>query len=95
MQVGVFFVQGVAHHRAAIRNSQHSLNGSEADRWCKGVEVVEPMYVCEAACNQPRLVFVEAPICIPLGDKDLLARKQIIAPRDKAPLKHTLRIHCY
>ena len=47
------------------------------------------MHLRETAHNQPCIVFVETPICIPLGDKDPLARNQITPPRDKAPLEHT------
>ena len=62
VQEGGIYVQRVAHHAAAICNSHHGSNGSEAHRRCKGVEVVEPMHMCEAARNQPRLILVEAPI---------------------------------
>ena len=71
-------VKGVAHHRISASNRQHRSDSNEADRRCKSVELIETVHLREAARNQPRLVLIEAPVCIPLGDKNPLASNEVL-----------------
>ena len=53
--------------------AEHCWDSSEVDRRCKSVEVVGIVHLREAARNQPRLVLIETPVCVPFGDENPLA----------------------
>ena len=94
VQEGSVDVKGVAHHRAAVGNSQHRSFCREADRRRKGVEVIETVHLREAASYEPRFVLIEAAVCVPLEDEYPLASNGVTAKGNEAPLEHTQGIHC-
>ena len=85
VQKGSVDVKGMAHHRAAVGDSQHRSYFREADRRRKGVEVIETMYLREAASYEPRFVLIEAAVGVPFGDEYPLARNWITAKEKEAP----------
>ena len=54
---------------------------------------METVHLREAARNQPRLVFIEAPVCVSLGDENPLVSNKVTSKRNEAPFEHTQGIH--
>ena len=79
VQEGSVDVKGVAHHRAAVGDSQHRSYCREADRRRKGVEVIEIVHLREAESYEPHFVLIEAAVCVPLGDEYPLASNEVSA----------------
>ena len=69
MLEGSVDVKGVAHHRDAVDDSEHRSDSREADRRRKNVVVIKTVHLREAASNEPCLVLIEVPVCVPLGDE--------------------------
>ena len=89
MQEGSVDVKGVAHHRAAVGDSQHRSYFREADRRRKGVKVIETVHLREAASYEPRFVLIEAAVCVPLGDEYPLASNEVTPKGNEAPFEQT------
>ena len=62
VQEGSVDVKGVAHHIAAVGDSQHCSYFREADRRHKGVKVIEIVHLRGPASYEPCFVLIEAAV---------------------------------